>query len=158
MFSSQAQAQAQPIENTPARAAPAADNTMSMDTVDRLLEQEKQFNKTEPWNRLDKQAKIQKLHKYAETYGKEQALPVKEIKALKTFFIQSLERNKLVKTKEVVCDKETRDIVSIPALQFNSATRTFTLKIMDAKRVSTIKSLTPKRVVDNERDEMDDEK
>ena len=29
----------------------------SMDTVDRMLEQEKQTNKTAPWNRIDKQEK-----------------------------------------------------------------------------------------------------
>ena len=39
--------------------------------IDQLLELEKQHNKTEQWNKLDKTVKIQKLHQYAEKYGKE---------------------------------------------------------------------------------------
>jgi hypothetical protein len=121
---------------------------VSMDMVDKMLEQEKKTNKTAPWNRLDKQEKIQKLNKYAEEYGKTLTLTITETTALKQLFLQSLERNKLTKTKEVICDKETRNIQSIPGLHFNAATRTFLLKNMDAKRVSTIKSLTPKRITE----------
>ena len=61
------------------------------------------------------------------------------------FFKDSLEKNKLQKTKDVVYDKEHQVITAIPSLLFNTNTRAFTLKIMDSKRVSTIKSLTPKR-------------
>ena len=61
------------------------------------------------------------------------------------FFKDCLEKNKLQKTKDVVYDKELHSITSIPALLFNVNSRAFTLKIMDLKRVSTIKSLTPKR-------------
>ena len=53
--------------------------------------------------------KIQKLHKFAEKYGKDSGLPVKEIKALKQFFIQCLD-NKLLKTKEVSYDKDKQEI------------------------------------------------
>jgi hypothetical protein len=136
---------------------PVVSTDTTMDTVDRLLEQEKLFNKTEPWNRLDKQEKIQKLHKYAETYGKDNGLPSKEIKTLKQFFVQCIERNKLTKTKEVVCNKDTRDIQSIPSLHFNPSNRMFALKIVDTKRVSTIKSLTPKRLTEKNREEQEEE-
>ena len=80
---------------------------------------------------------------------------MKEVNSLKNLFTQSLERNKLTKTKEVICDKETRDIQSIPGLHFNAATRTFLLKNMDAKRVSTIKSLTPKRITEKNHEDED---
>jgi hypothetical protein len=60
--------------------------------------------------------------------------------------VDCLEKNKLNKTKDVLYDKEKNDIVSIPALHFNVISRSFTLKITDTKRVSTLKSLTPKRV------------
>jgi len=33
-------------------------------------------------------------------------------------------------------------------LHFNNTTKNYTLRIMDTKRVSTLKSLTPKRVVE----------
>ena len=113
--------------------------------IDQLLEREKLHNKSETWNKLDKTVKIQKLHQFAEKYGREHALPVKDIKLLKAFFVSCIEKNKLQKTKEVIYNKESREITSIPALHFNSGTNSFTLKNMDAKRVSTIKSLTPKR-------------
>jgi hypothetical protein len=90
--------------------------------------------------------KIQKLHQFAEKYGKDNSLPVKDIKSLKSFFVDCLEKNRINKTKDVVYSKETHEISAIPALHFNQSTRSFTLKITDTKRVSTLKSLTPKRI------------
>ena len=113
--------------------------------MDKLLEHEKQHNKTETWIKLDKTVKIQKLHQFAEKYGKEHTLPVKDVKTLKSFFVNCLEKNKLNKTKDVTYNKDSHDIVAIPSLHFNQIARNFTLKIVDAKRVSTLKSLTPKR-------------
>jgi len=113
--------------------------------IDQLLETEKQQNKADAWNKLDKTVKIQKLHIFAEKYGKDNTLPVKDVKALKHFFSESLEKSKLQKTKDVVYDKEKGVVQSIPALFFNLTNRAFTLKQMDAKRVSTLKSLTPSR-------------
>ena len=119
---------------------------LTYNAIDELLEKEKQKNKADPWNKLDKTVKIQKLHIFAEKYGKEHGLPVKEIKSLKQFFVSCLEKAKLQKTKDVVYDKEKRELISIPALHFNTENHSFTLKNMDAKRVSTLKSLTPKRI------------
>lgn len=118
------------------------------DDVDQILEKETQQNKTESWNKLNKTTKIQKLHQYAEKYGNEHKYSEKETTALKQFFIDSLERGKLVKTKEVVYDKNQQIINDIPGLSYQSASRHFTLKAVDAKRVSTLKSLTPKRLGD----------
>lgn len=120
-------------------------NETTYTDIDQLLETEKQQNKADAWNKLDKTVKIQKLHIFAEKYGKDNTIPVKDIKALKHFFSESLEKNKLQKTKDVVYDKEKGIIQSIPALFFNVTNRAFTLKQLDAKRVSTLKSLTPSR-------------
>lgn len=121
-------------------------NEVNYNIIDKMLEKEKQHNKTESWNKLDKTVKIQKLHTFAEKYGKENNLSVKDVKGLKTFFIECLEKNKLQKTKDVNYDKDTHHILSIPSLFYNHTNRNFTLKIMDSKRVSTLKSLTPKRI------------
>lgn len=121
------------------------DKETSYNDLDQLLEEEKQNNKADSWNKLDKTVKIQKLHIFAEKYGKENTLPMKDIKGLKHFFTDSLEKNKLQKTKDVVYDKEKGVIQSIPSLFFNIQQRAFTLKQMD-KRVSTLKSLTPHRI------------
>jgi hypothetical protein len=123
-------------------------------TIETMLEKEKQHNKTETWNKLDKTVKIQKLHQFAEKYGKEHSIPIKDIKLLKAFFIDCLEKNKLQKTKDVIYEKERREITSIPALHFNQMNHNFTLKIMDAKRVSTLKSLTPKRVTEKNKEDV----
>lgn len=114
--------------------------------IDRLLEKEKLRNKCDNWNKIDKTVKIQKLHQFAERYGKDHGYPSKDIKLLKAFFVECLEKSKLQKTKDVTYDKGKQEIEAIPALHFNQATHNFTLRITDVKRISTLKSLTPKRV------------
>lgn len=130
-------------------------NEMNYNMIENLLEKEKQKNKTEAWNKLDKTVKIQKLHAFSEKYGKEHNLSVKDIKALKAFFIECLEKNKLQKTKDVNYDKENREIISIPSLFFNISNNNFTLRNTDPKRISTLKSLTPKRTSDKSRENND---
>jgi len=121
--------------------------------LDSILEKEKQQNKADTWNKLDKTVKTQKLHSFAEKYGKDNSLPVKDVKSLKYFFLEALDKNKLQKTKDVVYDKEKGIIQSIPALFFNVTNRSFTLKNLDVKRVSTLKSLTPKRILTQDLEE-----
>ena len=118
----------------------------SQEEVDTILEKETQQNKNESWNKLNKTSKLQKLNHYAEKYGAEQKYSIKEIKNLKQFFLDSLERGKLQKTKEVIYDKNTQTINEIPGLFLHPTNHNFTLRIMDNKRVSTLKSLAPKRI------------
>jgi hypothetical protein len=131
---------------------PTYTNAVNINAMDAILENEKQKNKCDNWNKLDKTVKTQKLHAFAEKYGKEHNYPAKEVKTLKTFFSSCLEKSKLQKAKDVVYDRESGEITSIPALFFNSTSHSFTLKIVDAKRVSTLKSLTPKRVSEKNQD------
>ena len=119
-------------------------NEFSLNTIDNMLENEKNHNKTESWNKLDKMVKIQKLHVYAEKYGKEHSLSAKDVKGLKQFFNDCLEKNKLSKTKDLVYDKDASEITSIPSLFYNGISHNFTLKNTDPKRVSTLKALNPK--------------
>ena len=119
--------------------------TNSMNKIDEMLESEKKSMNSEPWNKLDKRLKIQKLHAYAEKYGKENGLPMKEVKGLKTFFSACLTKDKLAKVKDVDYNKETGIISNIGGLAFNLSTRAFTIRNLD-KKVSTLKSLTPKKI------------
>ena len=118
----------------------------STEKIDELLEKEKQNMNSEPWNKLDKRLKIQKLHAYAEKYGRENSLPLKEVKALKTFFSECLTKDKLAKVKDVDYDREHGVITNISTLCLNVGTRTFTLRNLE-KKVSTLKMLTPKKNV-----------
>jgi len=112
--------------------------------IDNLLDQENIHNKTESWNKLNKTLKIQKLHHFSEKYGKEHKYSVKEIKLLKHFFTDSLDKKKLQKAKEVMYDKYTQEITEIPGLYYHAINKAFTIRA-DVKRQSTLKSLTPKR-------------
>jgi hypothetical protein len=90
-----------------------------------------------------------KLHshfEYADKYAIEQKYLGEEKSVLKQFFVESLERGKLLKTKEVNYNKNSQQIIDIQGLHYHTNTHKFTLRIIDAKRVSTLKSLTPKRI------------
>ena len=118
----------------------------NLSTLEDMLETEKQNNKLAAWNKLDKTSRVQKLHAFAEKYGREHGLPVKEIKNLKVFFTGALDKGRLNRAKDVVYDRELREVKSVPALHFNNDSRAFTLRnLEDAKRVSTLKCLTPSR-------------
>ncbi len=120
-------------------------STINVEQLDDLLEKEKIRNKGDVWIKLDKTDRYQRLLEYADKHGKEQNMSSRDLKLLKTFFKSCLDKNKLNKSKDVVYNKEERVIISIPALHFNQVTKNFTLKILDNKRVSTLKSLTPKK-------------
>jgi hypothetical protein len=110
-----------------------------------FLEKETTHNKSCSWNKIDKTEKVHKLKLFAEKYGKDHKYNNIEVNNLKHFLITSLEKNKLQKAKDVIYDKDKKELVSIPSLYFNNSSKNFTLKITDTKRVSTLKSLTPKR-------------
>lgn len=117
-----------------------------IDKIEKLLEREKQSLGSEPWNKLDKRLKIQKLHAFAETFSKDNGLSHKEMKNLKTFFSECLSKDKLAKVKDVDYNKDTGVISSIPGLCMNAVSRAFTIRNLE-KKVSTLKSLTPKKTI-----------
>ena len=110
-----------------------------------LLDQEKQSNNLDSWNKIDKMMKLRKLNSYADRYAREHNLSIHELNGLKAFFSQCLNTMRLNKAKDVVYDRETQEIKHIPSLVMNPIHRNFTLRITDAKRVSTLKSLAPRR-------------
>lgn len=110
--------------------------------IDNILENEKNANKSDPWNKLDKSAKVVKLKEYATRYGKEQECNDAEITALYRFLLANLEQKKLLRAKDVVYDKVTGIVTSIPCLIYHAGLKKFTLKRCE-KRQSTLKSLAP---------------
>lgn len=115
-------------------------------TTDQLLEDEKQSNQKDNWNKLDKTTKLQLLMVYAESYGEAQGMSATTIADLKRFFRDSVEKGKFQKAKDVVYDKMSRQLKDIPSLHFNNVSNNFTLRNLDTKKVSLLKSLTPKRL------------
>ena len=112
--------------------------------LDKFLEDEKNTNKAEPWCKLDKTIKTKKMQDFVEVYKNENSLDQEEEKLLITFLKDCLDRKKLQKVKDVNYDKINGKITEIPALSYTKSTKHFTLKNLE-KRVSTLKSLAPKK-------------
>jgi hypothetical protein len=112
--------------------------------LDKFLEDEKTSNENEPWSKLNKTIKTKKMFDYVEIYKKNNNLNEEEGNLLITFLKDCLDRKKLIRVKDVVYDKENGNIKDIPALCYVKSTKHFTLKNID-KRISTLKSLAPKK-------------
>ena len=117
-------------------------STGDISNLDKFLEIEKNNNKSDPWSKLDKTIKTQKLLEYAETYKTEHEMDDTEMALLIVFLKDCLNRKKLYRVKDVIYDKATGLIKEIPALTYLKTSKHFTLKNLD-KRVSTLKSLPP---------------
>jgi hypothetical protein len=115
--------------------------------IDDFLEKERTQNKEDQWVKLDKSMKMKKMSAFVEMYASEHVLCAKDKVALYDFLTSSIDQKKLVKTKEVIYDKLTGTIKSIPCLVHCPASvKKFTLKRCE-KRQSTLKSLAPKNKV-----------
>ena len=115
-------------------------NSNQVNNLNDLLEAEMLQNKNEAWNKLDNASKIKKLNLFAESYCQEDD----KLSTLKTFFAECIEKGKLKKVKDVEYDRETGIVSGVPGLLFIH--KRFTIKNLE-KRVSTMKSLTPKRMM-----------
>ena len=106
-----------------------------------ILDNELLKNKSEPWSKLNKTAKILKIKEFIDLYAKSNKLNEEEKNNLEKYLLNSLDRKRLTNLKDVQYDKDKGIIKSIPMLQFNTTTRKFTLK-RNEKRTSTVKHLT----------------
>ena len=118
--------------------------TDDLSNLTKFLETEKTNNDCEPWTKLNKTMKLQKLEEFQESFSLSNSLDKDESTLLQQFLKDAIDRKKLSKVKEVIYDKEVGTIKQIPGLVYNKATRHFTIKNVD-KRVSTSKSLPPKK-------------
>jgi hypothetical protein len=110
--------------------------------IDHILENEKNANKSDPWNKLDKSSKFGKLKEFALTHGKKENYTEQEVASLYQFLISAIDQKKLMRAKDVNYDKVTGTITSIPCLLYHATFKKFTLKRCE-KRQSTLKSLAP---------------
>ena len=115
-----------------------------LSNLEKFLEDEKYTNSNEPWCKLNKTNKTKKMMEYVEIYKKDKNLDEEEAKFLISFLRDCLDKKKLLRVKDVIYDKTNGTIKDIPALSYTKANKHFTLKNID-KRVSTLKSLAPKK-------------
>jgi len=123
---------------------PETKSSSDLSNLEKFLEDNKSNKQNEPWSKLDKTVKTKKIFQYTQEYAKKNNLTSEEESGLYAFLRDSLDRKKLQRVKDVDYDKTSGEIKDIPALHFNKATNHFTLKNID-KRVSTLKSLPPKK-------------
>jgi hypothetical protein len=121
--------------------------TDSASNVEKYLDHERMHKTNELWGKLDKTVKLSKLNVFAEKYVKENNLNESEIGTLVSYLTTCIDHKKIVKTKDVVYDKNAGIIVSIPILTHIVAVAQqhpsvkFTLRRCE-KRPSTLKSLS----------------
>lgn len=121
--------------------------TNSISHIENYLERERAHNISEPWGKLDKTVKITKINAFAKMYATEHGLSDADCANLVAYLIACIDHKKIVKTKDVIYDKISGNIVSIPVLTHitvndpvTSSSTKFTLRRCD-KRQSTLKSL-----------------
>jgi hypothetical protein len=123
---------------------PETKSSNDMTNLDKFLENDKNNNVNEPWCKLNKTIKMKKLQEYVSIYKENNNLSHDEGELLLTFLKDCIDRKKLQRVKDVIYDKENGIIKDIPALYYMKTNKHFTLKNLD-KRVSTLKSLAPKK-------------
>ena len=111
-----------------------------LSNLDKFLEDNKTSSRKEPWSKLDKTIKTEKMMVFAEKYSAEKKHTKGESIALLKFLKDCLGRRRLQRVKDIDYDKELGEIINIQSLTFIKTTKHFTLKNTD-KRVSTLKSL-----------------
>ena len=124
---------------------PQPQRESDMDVLDRFLEDEKTTNLNGPWCKLDKTIKLKKLLVFVEKYKEDNNLQKQEELDLIEFFKDGLNKKKFNRVKDVIYDKTTGEVKSIPLLMYNTISKNFTLKTSD-KRVSTLKGLPHKKI------------
>jgi hypothetical protein len=112
--------------------------------LETLLESERIDNDNETWSKLNKTIKLKKILVYANKYKEQNNLSDDEYDKLIYFLRDCLDKKKLQRVKDVEYNRETGEILSIPALFYNKNNNHFTLKNLN-KKVSTLKSLPPKK-------------
>ena len=111
--------------------------------IDIILDSECNNFKKETWNKLDKTIKMEKINTFIETtLSNKHNLNESEKLLLKKYISDLLDKKNLLKNKDVIYEKETGKVDSIPNLHFNNNTRKFSLK-KTSQHVSTSKSLGP---------------
>ena len=119
-------------------------NITDFNVLDKFLEDNKLHNLNENWTKMDNSNKIKKLNKFAEKYIEDNQL-TEELSKLTSFFKESIDQNQLMRVKDVVYDKNTKEIKDIPSLYYNITNKTFYLKT-DKNRLHTLKCLPPVKI------------
>ena len=118
-------------------------DSCNMDKIDNFLEKEKETNKSQPWNKLNKTHKVDKLRSFCERFSEENSFSESNKEELQNYLLKALDQKKFTKIKDIIYNKDEGFIKDIPGLFFDKKKKIFTIKSQD-NRVSTSKNLAPK--------------
>lgn len=96
--------------------------------IEGILDKEREREQKEPWNRLDKTAKVQKLLVYADNVASRENLSKQDKASLRAQLIAYLDKKLLQRNRDVAYDKEEGVITDIPALEWAPSPKRFTLR------------------------------
>ena len=117
-----------------------------LNVLDKFLEDHKLHNQYDNWNKMDNSSKLRKLLNYTEIYVEHNKLTPTENEILKTFFKDCIQNKQLMRIKDVVYDKQSKEVKDIPPLLYDKPTQTFSLKNIDKARIHTLKNLPPPKI------------
>tara|TARA_B110000444_G_scaffold256539_1_gene293074 strand:+ start:409 stop:969 length:561 start_codon:yes stop_codon:yes gene_type:complete len=132
-------------------------SSTNISNLDNFLNQERQKQNVQPWNKLGDGAKLKKISIFIDEYAIKNNVSASDKIKLYKYLKKCMERRKLQRVKDVQYDKEKGKIISIPGLKFNSKSSKFTLKNID-KKGSTLKSLAPKKKIRKRKNKKEKEK
>lgn len=115
----------------------------NMDSLNSMLNKPIDIS-NEPWSKLNKTSKLLKLKSFIIKYASSNNYASEEEQKLSNFLIECLDKKRLNKIKDVTYNKDSGEIIAIPALVYVKLNKRFTLK-NNEKRTTTMKSLGPKK-------------
>ena len=103
-------------------------NFKNLQSIEDILDKERETFKNENWNRLNNTIKRSKILNYIDSFIADNNLPLQDKNNLLDSILKYLDKNMLQKAKDVTYDKDTGVILDIPALEYNITNKRFTLK------------------------------
>lgn len=112
----------------------------TIDTMQQKMEEElnKRFN--QPWSKLDRGSRLNRLCLHIKKIKIEKNLDDNSEKKLKTLLIRILDSGGLSKISEIEYSVETAEIIILKNLVYDEDTKTFTYNTKKKKKVETSKS------------------
>ena len=120
-------------------------------SIEDLLDIEMSRKHTETWNKLDKSVKVKKLLDYADVISKRESLNDEDKIKLNKQLLSYLDKKLLQRNRDVSYDRESGTITGIPALDWTSASRRFTLR-RTPKTTATKTRRKPEKIERSDKD------
>ena len=119
------------------------ENIANQSAIEEFLQNERNANLSEPWNKLNKTDKLKKMKLFSHEYCDKNTIATKQEECYK-FLKFCIDNKKISKIKELNYDKENGKIVEIFGFKYLPEANRFYLS-KGGDNVSTLKNLGPKR-------------